>query len=394
MIPYGHQTISEEDIEAVVEVLRSDWLTQGPTLERFEQTVAAYCDAAAGVAVSHGTAALHLACRALKLGPGDRVWTSPNTFVASANAALYCGCEVDFVDIDPRTYNLSIEALETKLQQAETQGRLPTALIAVHFAGQSCDMAEIWRLSRQYGFHVIEDACHAIGGRYLGELIGCCRYSDMTVFSFHPVKLITTGEGGMVLTNDAALYKRLQLLRNHGISREEPELSVRDEGGWYYEQIELGYNYRLTDMQAALGLAQLQRLDSFVDRRRELVQRYDAALARLPLVLPWQSPDTASAWHLYVVQADVEASGRTRRELYDYLHEAGIGAGVHYIPVHTQPYYQRMGFCEGDFPEAEKYYRRAITLPLFPVLTEEQQDQVVRCLQSFFNIAASGPRGT
>jgi UDP-4-amino-4,6-dideoxy-N-acetyl-beta-L-altrosamine transaminase len=367
MIPYGHQDISQTDIDAVVEVLRSDWITQGPTIPRFEQAVANYCGSQYAVAVCNATAALHLACRAIGLGVGERLWTSPNTFVASANCGLYCGAEVDFVDIDPKTYNISIEALRAKLEQAEKVGKLPKVLIPVHFAGQSCEMAAIAELAKQYGFYVIEDASHAIGGKYQDQKIGNCRYSDMTVFSFHPVKIITTGEGGMVLTNNQALFEKLSLLRTHGIIREP------SQGAWYYQQIDIGYNYRMTDIQAALGLSQMQRLDSFINQRHELAQTYNQNLPELPLQLPWQHPDSYSAWHLYVIRLDKHK----RRQVFDSLRQAGIGVNVHYIPVHTQPYYQQLGFKLGDFPEAEKYYSEAISLPIYPLLTELQQQQII-----------------
>jgi UDP-4-amino-4,6-dideoxy-N-acetyl-beta-L-altrosamine transaminase len=369
MIPYGRQDISQTDIDAVVKVLRSDWITQGPTIPRFEQAVANYCDSQYAVAVSNATAALHLACRAIGLGVGDRLWTSPNTFVASANCGLYCGAEVDFVDIDPKTYNISIEALRTKLEQAEKFGKLPKVLIPVHFAGQPCEMAAIAELAKQYGFYVIEDASHAIGGEYKGKKIGSCSYSDMTVFSFHPVKIITTGEGGMVVTNNEELFEKVSLLRTHGIIREP------SQGAWYYQQVDLGYNYRMTDIQAALGLSQMQRLDSFINQRHELVKIYNKSLQDLDLQLPWQHPDSYSAWHLYVIRLN------ERRQVFASLREAGIGVNVHYIPVHTQPYYQQMGFKFGDFPEAEKYYSEAISLPIYPLLNEVQQNKIISDLK-------------
>ncbi|MEW5790346.1 MAG: UDP-4-amino-4,6-dideoxy-N-acetyl-beta-L-altrosamine transaminase [Pseudomonadota bacterium] len=379
-IPYGRQDVNETDIQAVIEVLRSDWLTQGPAVERFERAVADYCGAGFAVATCNATAALHLACRALELGPGDMLWTSPNSFVASANCALYCGAAVDFVDIDPRTYNMSVEALEDKLTLAEKQGRLPKIVVPVHFAGQACDMRAIRALAERYGFRIIEDASHAMGGSYHGERVGSGRYADITVFSFHPVKLITTGEGGMALTNDSGLARRLQRLRSHGISREPESMRQAPEGPWCYEQIELGFNYRLTDIQAALGLSQLQRLDGFVERRHELARRYDALLAGLPVIAPWRHPDAHSAFHLYVIRLRLDAISRTRREVFAALREAGIGVNVHYIPIHTQPYYRQLGFMPGTFPQAEKYYAAAITLPLHPQLTTEEQDKVCSAL--------------
>jgi len=379
VIPYGRQDISGEDIAAVVAVLQSNWLTQGPAVPRFEAAVAQRCGAEHGVAVNSATSALHLACLALGLGPGDRLWTTSNTFVASANCARYCGAAVDFVDIDPHTLNLSPSALADKLEQAEKAGTLPKVVVPVHFAGQSCDMAAIGALADRYGFRIIEDASHAIGGRYQGQPIGNGRYADITVFSFHPVKIITTGEGGMALTNDASLAERMTRLRSHGITRDAATQAA--VGPWYYEQVELGFNYRLTDLQAALGLSQLARLDTYVAARRRLADRYDALLADLPLTTPWRDPASASAWHLYVVQLNDAALARPgRRAVFEHLRAAGIGVNVHYIPVHLQPDYRRLGFAPGDCPVAEDYYARAITLPLYPTLSDAEQDQVVAAL--------------
>jgi UDP-4-amino-4,6-dideoxy-N-acetyl-beta-L-altrosamine transaminase len=387
MIPYGRQVIDQSDIDAVADILESDWLTQGPAIERFEMVVAKYCGAAYAVAVSSATAALHLACRALGLGPGDALWTSPNTFVASANCGLYCGASVDFVDIDPRTYNMSADALANKLAEAEKSGRLPNVVVPVHFAGQSCEMEKIAALAKRYGFRIIEDASHAIGGRYLDRPVGHCRHSDITVFSFHPVKIITTGEGGMALTNKADLADKLCVLRSHGITRDSNRMHGEAEGSWYYEQIDLGYNYRMTDMQAALGTSQMRRLDDFITRRRLLAGRYEAALKDLPLVLPWQHPDAESAWHLYVVCLELEKCSKSRREVFAFLRDAGIGVNVHYIPVHLQPYYRRLGFKPGDFPEAEAYYRGAVSLPLHPGLSSENVayiiDKLTQAIGSF-----------
>ncbi|MGE6195539.1 UDP-4-amino-4,6-dideoxy-N-acetyl-beta-L-altrosamine transaminase [Aeromonas media] len=380
MIPYGRQSISDVDIEAVVAVLRSDFLTQGPAVARFEQSVLAHCGAKHAVAVCNATAALHIACLALGLGPDDWLWTSPNTFVASANCGLYCGAQVDFVDIDPVTYNLCPQALERKLLQAEQEGRLPKIVVPVHFSGQPCDMRAIHALSQRFGFRIIEDASHAIGGRYLDDPIGHCRYSDITVFSFHPVKVITTGEGGMAVTNDDELAQRLGLLRSHGITR-EPELMTQPmDGAWYYQQVTLGFNYRMTDLQAALGTSQMQLLEHYVARRHQLARRYDELLAELPLTLPWQHPDGYSGLHLYVIRLQTDKVGRSHHEVFEYLRSKEIMVNLHYIPVHTQPYYQQMGFKAGDFPEAERYYAEAISIPMFPTLTEAQQNEVVAAL--------------
>lgn len=378
-IPYGRQEITQGDIDAIVEVLKSDFLTQGPAVPRFEAAVAAYCGARHGVAANSATSALHIACLALGLGPGDWLWTSPVSFVASANCGLYCGAQVDFVDIDARTYNLCPDALERKLAQAEAAGRLPKIVVPVHLCGQSCDMARIKALSERYGFRIIEDASHAIGGSYKGRLIGSCEYSDITVFSFHPVKIITTGEGGMAVTNDDTLAARMSLLRSHGITRDSGQMTHAPDGAWYYQQIDLGFNYRMTDMQAALGTSQLARIDGYVTRRHELAARYDEMLADLPLILPWQHPDTRSGLHLYVVCFPEDAPVN-RHHAFSRLRDADIGVNVHYIPIHTQPYYAKRGFQPGDFPEAMRYYASAISLPMYPALTEEQQKYVVTTL--------------
>lgn len=380
MIPYGRQDITRSDIDAVVEVLESDFLTQGPVVPRFEQAVADYCGAQHGMAINSATSALHIACRALGLGEGDWLWTTPITFVASANCGLYCGAQVDFVDIDPKTYNLCPQALEEKLEQAETEGRLPKVVVAVHLCGQPCDMHPIHVLSRRYGFRVIEDASHAIGGKYRGEPIGNGRFSDITVFSFHPVKIVTTGEGGMAVTNDVDLAEQMALLRSHGITRDPAQMTHEPDGPWYYQQIDLGYNYRMTEMQAALGLSQLQRLDDYVARRNELAERYDRELADLPVTTPWQHPDSDSGRHLYVIRLQLDKIDQSHRAVFESLREQGVGVNIHYIPVHTQPWYQAMGFEPGDYPQAERYYAEAISLPMFPTMTETQQDQVVAAL--------------
>lgn len=381
MIPYGRQNISQDDIDAVVAVLRSDFLTQGPAVARFEEALAHYCGASHAVACNSATSALHLACLALDLGPGDWLWTTPITFVASANCGLYCGAQVDFVDIDPRTYNMSATALAQKLEQAKVAGRLPKVVVPVDLCGQPCDMAAIHALSREYGFKIIEDASHAIGGKYQGKPIGDGRYADITVFSFHPVKIITTGEGGVAMTNDATLAGRMDLLRSHGITRDPRKMVGASDGMWYYQQIDLGFNYRMTDMQAALGLSQMSRLDTFVARRAEIAKRYDEALADLAVITPWQHPDGYSGRHLYVVRV----SAARHRNIFEGLREQGIGVNLHYIPVHTQPYYQRMGYRLGDFPQAEAYYSEAITLPMFPALIPEDQERVVAALAGLMN---------
>jgi UDP-4-amino-4,6-dideoxy-N-acetyl-beta-L-altrosamine transaminase len=381
MIPYGRQEISEADIQAVVDVLRSEFLTQGPAVPAFEKSVANYCGVQHAVAVNSATSALHIACLALGVGHGDRVWTSSVTFVASANCALYCGATVDFVDIDPRTYNLSVEHLSEKLLQARKNGNLPKVLIPVHLGGQACDMAAIHELSRRYGFKIIEDASHAIGGRYLAEPIGNCRFSNIAVFSFHPVKIITSAEGGMAVTNDIELAQRMQLLRTHGITRDREDMTREPDGPWYYEQTVLGFNYRMTDVHAALGLSQMNRLEEFVSRRHAVAARYDTLLADLPVVTPWQHPDGFSAWHLYVVRLKLREIGKTHREVFEAMRSAGVGVNLHYIPVHRQPYQERMRATRTALPEADRYYAEAMSLPMFPGLTHEVQDSVVTALR-------------
>jgi UDP-4-amino-4,6-dideoxy-N-acetyl-beta-L-altrosamine transaminase len=376
MIPYGRQHITDEDVAAVVRVLRSDWLTQGPSVPEFESQVAQYCGVAHAFAVNSATAALHIACLALDLGPEDWLWTSPNTFAASANCGLYCGAQVDFVDIDPATYNMSVERLAAKLERAARESRLPKVVVPVHFAGQSCDMGAIAELARKYGFRIIEDASHAIGAAWDGALVGACVHSDITVFSFHPVKIITTGEGGMALTRDPGLARKLEKLRTHGITR-RPEEMRSQEGPWYYEQLMLGFNYRMSDIHAALGHSQFNRIDSFIARRRVLAQRYGALLKGLPLILPWQDPRSQSAWHLYVVQLNGPKAKSVRKAFFESMREAGIGVNVHYIPVHLLPYHRSRGFAAGDFPVAEDYYERAISLPMFYALSDAEQLQVV-----------------
>jgi UDP-4-amino-4,6-dideoxy-N-acetyl-beta-L-altrosamine transaminase len=377
MIPYGKQDINQADIEAVVNVLKSDFLTQGPQVPVFERALMDSTGANFALAVNSATSALHIACLALELGQGDILWTTPVTFVASANCGLYCGASVDFVDIDPATYNLCPVTLKEKLIQAKKQGVLPKVLVAVHLCGQPCDMKAIHALSIDYDFKVIEDASHAIGGRYLEQPIGSCEYSDITVFSFHPVKIVTTAEGGAALTNSKALAAKMALYRSHGITRDEALMENVSHGGWYYEQVDLGFNYRMTELQAALGVSQMSRLSEFVVARHQLALRYYEKLATLPIVLPYQLPNTSSGLHLYVIRLNLNEIKKTHKEVFDALRENGIGVNLHYIPVHLQPYYQKMGFKRGDFPHAESYYSNAISLPMFHGLTDEQQDEVI-----------------
>jgi UDP-4-amino-4,6-dideoxy-N-acetyl-beta-L-altrosamine transaminase len=381
-VPYGRQDITQDDIDAVTEVLRSDFLTQGPAVPAFEAAVAARVGASHAVAVSNATAALHVACLALGLGKGDVLWTVPNTFVASANCARYCGADVDFVDIDPVTWNMSVPRLREKLEIARTSGRLPKIVVPVHFAGQPTDQQAIWKLSGEYGFRVIEDASHSIGARRCDERVGSCRWSDVTVFSFHPVKIVTTGEGGMIVTNDAALAARMAMLRSHGITRDRARFLGESAGPWYYEQQLLGFNYRMTDIQAALGLSQLTRIDEYIGRRNELARRYDVALKGLPLTLPAVEVGNTSAFHLYVVRVKLAETARSHREIVDALHQRGILVNLHYMPVHLQPYYRALGFAPGQFPKAEAHGQEAITLPLFPAMTDAMHDEVVQALQA------------
>ncbi|MBO1538731.1 UDP-4-amino-4,6-dideoxy-N-acetyl-beta-L-altrosamine transaminase [Pseudomonas sp. OA65] len=381
MIPYGRQDITQADIDAVIGVLQSDFLTQGPMVPRFEQQVAQHVGASHALAVNSATSALHIACLALGLGPGDRLWTSPVTFVASANCGLYCGAQVDFVDIDPRTYNLCPMALERKLEQAERESALPKVVVVVHLCGQPCDMQAIHGLALRYGFKVIEDASHAIGGKYRGAFIGNGKYSDITVFSFHPVKIITTAEGGMVLTNDTELANKMALLRSHGITRDAQQMTHESDGPWYYQQVDLGFNYRMTELQAALGVSQMERLDQYVARRHQLAARYNDLLSTLPVTVPWQHADSYSGLHLYVIRLQLDKISKTHRQVFESLREQGIGVNLHYIPVHTQPYYAQMGFKPEDFPAAQAYYREAISIPMFQTMSDEQQDRVVASLR-------------
>lgn len=386
MIPYGKQDITQADIDSVVSVLKSSFLTQGPQVPAFENALMKATGADYALAVNSATSALHIACLALELSKSDILWTTPVTFVASANCGLYCGASVDFVDIDPSTYNLCPKALEQKLVQAKKEGKLPKVLVAVHLCGQPCDMKAIHALSVEYGFKVIEDASHAIGGRYLEQPIGSCEYSDITVFSFHPVKIVTTAEGGAALTNSKALADKMALYRSHGITRDEALMENASHGGWYYEQIDLGFNYRMTELQAALGVSQMSRLGDFVSARHQLAKRYNEKLAELPITLPYQLPNTYSGLHLYVIRLNLNEISKTHKEVFDALREQGIGVNLHYIPVHLQPYYQKMGFKQGDFPNAESYYSDAISLPMFHGMTHEQQDEVISKLTLILDV--------
>lgn len=380
MIPYGKQDINQQDINSVLDVLKSDFLTQGPQVPAFENSLVEYTGAKHALALNSATSALHIACLALGLGSGDWLWTSPITFVASANCGLYCGAQIDFVDIDPDTYNMCPKKLEEKLIRAKAEDKLPKIVVPVHLCGQPCDMAAIGKLAKEYGFKVIEDASHAIGGKYLDQPIGNCKYSDITVFSFHPVKIITTAEGGAALTNQKELADKMALLRSHGVTRDPELMRGESHGGWYYQQVDLGYNYRMTELQAALGVSQMQRLNEFVSDRHQLAKCYNQKLADLPIVLPYQLPKTYSGLHLYVIRLCLGKINLTHKQVFDELRERGIGVNLHYIPVHTQPYYQDLGFADGDFPESERYYREAISLPMFHGMSKEQQDTVVQTL--------------
>jgi UDP-4-amino-4,6-dideoxy-N-acetyl-beta-L-altrosamine transaminase len=385
MIPYGRQHIDQADIDAVTEVLRSDFLTQGPAVPIFEQAIAQAVGAKYAVATNSATSALHIACLALGLAKGDYLWTTPNTFVASANCALYSGASVDFVDIDANTLNLSVDALINQLVEAEKTGKLPKIVVAVDFAGRPCDWPALRRLADQYGFFLIDDASHAIGADYDGQMLGGSDWADITIFSFHPVKIITTAEGGMALTQSDALAEKLRLLRSHGITRDPAWLEQPDTGLWYYEQQALGFNYRMTDIQAALGISQLKHLTEWIARRRQLAHQYQTQLAELPLILPTFDMLAHSAWHLYVIQLDVEKTTLSRRTVFDALRAANIGVNVHYIPVYWQPYYRQLGFAKGLCPNAETYYQRAISIPMYSGLSDEDQSKVVNCLAAILS---------
>lgn len=380
MIPYGKQNLNQSDIDMVIKVLGSEFLTQGPWIPKFEQKISSFCKANYATATNSATSALHLACLSLGLEKGDIVWTSPISFVASANCALYCGAKIDFVDIDSKTYNMSVERLTEKLEIAEKANELPKVVIPVHLAGQSCEMEKIFELSQKYGFQIIEDASHAIGGKYKGEPIGNCKYSDITVFSFHPVKIITTGEGGMALTNNEKLNGIMQRLRSHGITRDPAEMTHPPDGLWYYQQIDLGFNYRLTDFQAALGVSQTDRLKEFIHKRHEVANRYNKLLKDLPVLTPYQNPDMYSSYHLYIVRFQLNEWKISHNQIFERLRSAGILVNLHYIPIYRQPFYEKMGFKREDFPESEAYYSEAISLPIYPDLTADQQEFVVNRL--------------
>jgi UDP-4-amino-4,6-dideoxy-N-acetyl-beta-L-altrosamine transaminase len=386
MIPYSRQEIDQTDIDSVVEVLRSNWLTQGPTVPMFEDAVVKYSGSAYGVAVNSATSALHIACIALDVRPGDWVWTTPNTFVASANCALHCGANIDFVDIDPFTYNLSIDRLIEKLQLAKVSNKLPKVIIPVHYAGQSCDMIAIHKLSQEYGFKIIEDASHALGSLYKKTKVGSCKYSHITVFSFHPIKIITTIEGGMAMTNDVKLAERMSRLKTHGITSKKLFMKSQPSNEiWNYQQIELGFNYRMNDVQAALGLSQLKNLHKFIQRRQDIAKYYDTELKNLPITTPWQLPETFSSYHLYPIRIEEGINKKTQREVFNFLWQKGVAVNLHYIPVHRQPYYESLGFKKGKFPEAEKFHREAISIPIFTLLTENQQNFIISALKECFN---------
>jgi UDP-4-amino-4,6-dideoxy-N-acetyl-beta-L-altrosamine transaminase len=380
VIPYGKQSINKADIDAVVNVLNSDYLTQGPQVPIFEQTISNYCGSSYAVAVNSATSALHISCLALGLSKDDWLWTSPNSFVASSNCGLFCQAKIDFVDIDLETYNMCPVQLEKKLIQAKRANNLPRIIIPVHFAGQSCDMQKIYELSKDYGFKIIEDASHAIGSRYFDKNVGNCNYSDITVFSFHPVKIITTAEGGVTTTNSKDLANKMRLYANHGVTRDQNQMDKPSEGSWYYEQVELGFNYRMTEIQAALGISQMQRIDNFISKRHMLKERYDFLLEKLPLKQPFQSINCYSALHLYPIQIELDKVKITRKQIFNELRAQGIGVNIHYIPIHTQPYYKKLGFKNGDFPNSESFYNQSITIPLYPDMTFKQQDEVVLSL--------------
>jgi UDP-4-amino-4,6-dideoxy-N-acetyl-beta-L-altrosamine transaminase len=382
MIPCGKQNIDQEDIDSVIKVLKSDFITQGPAVKQFENLVSSHCDAKYSFATNSATSALHISCQALGVKQGDIVWTSPISFVASANCALYLGAKIDFVDIDKKTYNMCVSKLEEKLIKSKKIGKLPKVVIPVHMTGQSCDMQKIHELSQKFGFRIIEDASHAIGGKYQNKPIGSCVFSDICIFSFHPVKIITTGEGGIAITNNKNLAEKINILRTHGITREKNLMEGDSHGDWYYQQVDLGYNYRMTDIQAALGISQIRKLDDFVTRRHKIAEKYNQSLQEASLMIPYQSPDTYSSYHLYIIRLKLDKIKKSRKQVFDELRKYGIGVNVHYVPIHTQPYYQKLGFSVGDFPEAEKYYEEAISIPIFQDLTENQQDYIIETVNN------------
>ena len=377
MIPYSRQNISEEDITAITDVLKSDYLTQGPKTPEFEKIVSEYCGVKYGCAVNSATSGLHIACLALGVGKGDIVWTSPISFVASSNCALYCGATVDFVDIDSLSNNMSVISLEEKLILAKKKGNLPKVVIPVHLSGKSCDMERIHDLGREYDFKIIEDASHAIGASYKNQKVGSCSYSDITVFSFHPVKIITTCEGGMCMTNDGDLYNLLLRYRSHGITRHSEEMKNKPDGLWYYEQLNLGYNYRLNDLQSVLGISQMQKLDSFVKERNIIATSYNGLFSRSQIDLPKIKSENYSSWHLYIIRINSNNNGLNRNFVFEKLRNNGVYVNVHYIPIYRHPYYQKMNFKLKDYPEAEKYYKEAISIPIFPGMTSEQQEKII-----------------
>ena len=380
MIPYGKQDVSQDDIDAVVDVLKSDYLTQGLIVPKFEKSLSNFTKAKYSVVVNSATSALHIACKALEVGPGDIVWTSAITFVASANCALYCGANVDFVDIDSNSYNICIESLAKKLELARLSGNLPKVLIPVHLSGQSCDMKSIFALSKEYGFSIIEDASHAIGGMYADEPVGNCKFSDIAVFSFHPVKIITSGEGGAALTNNPELDKNMRLFASHGITRNTKLMENVPDGPWYYEQLSLGSNYRMTELQAALGLSQMSRINSFIQKRHQIAKRYNDELKHLPLTLPAQGNEHYSSYHLYIIRLKLDAIQKSHKEIFEWLIHEGLGVNLHYIPVYHHPYFKKLGFKKGYCPEAENYYREAISIPIYFGLSDELQDQAIETI--------------
>ena len=381
MIPYAKQDISDEDIDSVIEVLKSDFLTQGNKVPLFEDIISERVGAKYALAANSATSCLYLSCLSLGLSKEDILWTSPITYVASANCALYCGAEVDFVDIDPLTWNISVEILEEKLKTARKIKKVPKILVLVHLAGNPCDLQKVFDLSKEYGFSIIEDASHALGSKYSGEHIGSSVYSDISVFSFHPVKNITTGEGGMILTNNQKLSEKIHLYRSHGITRDTKKMINKEEGLWYYEQLLLGFNFRMSDIHAALGISQMNSLDKFISIRNELSQIYTEELKGLPLTIQRVRKEDLSAWHIFVIRLKLSELKLSRLEIYNSLRNKGIGVNVHYIPVHLHPFYKNLGFNKGDFPNSENYYDGAITIPMFTKLKKKEIKYVIQALK-------------